>query len=85
MQDQDTDETPNLNNLTIIHCDQDPHQRSKLSNTISATSAEEITDSGRAFQLSLIVCGRLGDIFWGCLNFKYFWGALEIPDIIIGG
>ena len=26
----------------------------------------------------------MGDIFWGCLNFKYYFGALEIPDIFWG-
>ena len=25
------------------------------------------------------------DIFWGCKNFKYFLGALEISDIFLGG
>ena len=24
------------------------------------------------------------DIFWGCKNFKYFFGVLEIPDIFWG-
>ena len=24
------------------------------------------------------------DIFFGCLNFKYFFGVLEIPDIYLG-
>ena len=27
---------------------------------------------------------RIGDIFWGCQNFKYYFGVLEIPDIFRG-
>ena len=27
---------------------------------------------------------RMGDLFFGLLNFKYFLGVLEIPDIFFG-
>ena len=27
---------------------------------------------------------KIGDIFGGCQNFKYFFGVLEIPDIFGG-
>ena len=36
------------------------------------------------FRVFLKVKVQNWDIFWGCLNFKYFLGVLEIPDIFWG-
>ena len=31
-----------------------------------------------------MVKGQNGGYFWGCSNFKYYFGVLEIPDIFGG-
>ena len=71
MHDQDTDEMPNLNNLTITHCVQDPHQRSKLSNTIISRGNHRFWESVPIIPDSL---QKAGGYFLGLLKFQIFLG-----------
>ena len=75
MQDQDTDETPNLNNLTIIHCDQDPHQGSKLSNTIIRNFSRGNYRFWESVHIIPDSLQKAGGYFFGLIKFQIFFGG----------